>query len=141
MKLEFLGDLTDGGKHPWAIPERLIRLYDFNLEHARMFRAAVQRKLIDQGRSVNLVDIPFIEEVNCSLELRIAESDTGITTSDFINFKCDMTLAGYHEMIHMMEPFCDPAEEESTYKFQTYQWLYDAKDEEIDLLFSPGGSW
>jgi len=140
MRVEFLDDLTEGGKYPQAYPTSLLRLYDFDLEQAQLFRDVVQKKVIDLGQSLNLASESFIEEVNCSLELRIAESDAGVTTSDFKNFYCNTTLDGYREMLYMMEPFCDPAKED-IYNFQTYQWLYDPVDEEIDLLFSPDGHW
>ena len=140
MKVEFLDDISDDGHYPLTDPNRLIRLYDFDLEEALKFRDAIQGKLIDGRKSLKLADEPYITQISCTLELRIAKSDAGITTSDFINFYCDLTSGGYKHMLWMMEPFCDPKNEDA-YQFQSYQWLYDPAGDAIDLLFSPGGSW
>ena len=140
MKVEFLDDISGDGHYPLEDPNRLIRLYDFDLEEALKFRDAIQAKLLDKEEPLQLVNEPYITEIACNLEFRIGESDAGITTSDFINFYCDLTLDGYKHMLWMMEPFCD-AKNEDAYQFTSYQWLYNPTDDAIDLLFSPGGSW
>jgi hypothetical protein len=140
MKVEFLDDISGDGHYPSADPNRLIRLYDFDLEEALKFRDAIQTKLLDHGESLKLANESYIAEIACNLELRIGKSDAGVTTSDFINFYCDLTSDGYSHMLRMMEPFCDPKNEEA-YQFTSHQWLYDPTNDAIDLLFSPGGSW
>jgi hypothetical protein len=62
--------------------------------------------------------------------LRIADSDEGITTSDYQHFYCDLTTGSYREMIRLLAPFC----EKNT---DAYQYLYDL-DNPIDFLISGG---
>jgi hypothetical protein len=57
----------------------------------------------------------------------------GLKTRGNVNFECALTVPLYQEMILLMKGFC---ERESN----GYQWLY-GLDCEIDLLFSPGGTW
>jgi len=134
MKVEFLDDLTDGGKYPHADPQQLIRLYDFDSIEALRFRNALQSKIVDQQIEFNLMAEPFIERVNCNLTFRISKTDNGISTINNHNFYCDLTLDSYEHMIYLVEPFCEQKDNRG------YQWLYDL-DNLIDLLLSPGGSW
>ena len=42
MKLDFLDDLTDNGKFPWADPGKLLRLYDFDYIEAKQLSKVVK---------------------------------------------------------------------------------------------------
>jgi hypothetical protein len=80
MKLEYLDDLTDGGKYPRVDPVSLIRLFDFDPAQARMFRDAIQQTMIDRQGELDLSSLDFIKPVNCQLILRISREDEGIST-------------------------------------------------------------
>ena len=136
MKVEFLDDLTDVGKHPYADPVRLIRIFDFDLEEAINFRNVIKGVATNMYNKVDLTDEPFIEGINCNLILSISEMDKGILTEDGKTFHCYLTSASYNQIIYFLEPFCNAINSGG------YQWLYDpTDDEQIDLLLSPGGSW
>ncbi|MBG8552004.1 hypothetical protein [Hymenobacter guriensis] len=133
MRIEFLDDLTDGGKFPQADSTRLVRLFDFDKLQASQLRQIIQEVIIDSGRSLDLSRLNFIQVVNCNLMLRISDTDKGILMIDTQSFVCDMTIDKYREMIRLLRPFCDT-------ETSGYQWLYDL-DTPIDFLFSPGGFW
>jgi hypothetical protein len=133
MKIEFLDDISDGGRFPDADPNQLVRLYDFDNLQANMLRQTIQKVILENNKEVDLTTLDFIQAVNCNLTLQISDTDKGITTSDNKYFVCNLTVKKYGEMIFLMEPFCDK-------ETNGYQWLYDL-DTPIDFLFSPGGSW
>jgi hypothetical protein len=133
MKIEFLDDISDGGRFLHADPNQLVRLYSFDNLHARLLRHAIQNVIIESKKDIALTTLNFIQAINCNLTLQIADTDKGITTSDYKNFVCNLTIEKYKEMVFLMEPFCDK-------ETDGYQWLYDL-DTPIDFLFSPGGSW
>ena len=133
MKMEFLDDISDGGRFPHADPNQLVRLYDFKSSQASMLRQAIQKDIIENNKEIDLMTLDFIQSVNCSLALKISDTDKGIVSSDNKNFICNLTVEKYKEMVFLMEPFCDK-------ETNGYQWLYDL-DTPIDFLFSSGGSW
>lgn len=133
MKLEFLDDISDGGKYEGGVTDQLLRLYDFDKIQADKFRHAIQCTIIEKKETLDLSDLEFIEPINCNLTLRLAETGIGITTNDKTNFICDLTINEYKHMINLLEPFCI---EDSN----GYQWLYDLNTP-IEFLFSPGGTW
>lgn len=135
MKVEYLDDLTDGGRFTQVVSENLIRLYDFDFIEAMAFRELLLKIALGEQKSLNVTEQSFIEAVNCTLTFVIAKTDNGITTSDKLNFNCEMTKQSFSEMIHLIGSFCEPGDEGSG-----YQWLYEL-DNPIDLLFSPGGTW
>ncbi len=126
MKLDYISNYNKYGDH-------VVRLYDFDTVHANKFRNSIQHTVITNKQSLDLATIDFIERRNCQLVLRIAETDEGIVTADNINFFCDLTPAGYEQMVSLLEPFCKKAT-------KGYQWLYDI-DNPTDFLFSPAGTW
>jgi hypothetical protein len=138
MKVEFLPDLTDGGKYKQVVSEKLLRLYDFDYREALKFRQAVQETIVNKQSQLDLTSLPFIEPINCKLIFAISDDDIGIETEDDLLLICRLTIAAYEKMLYMMEPFCDPNETEAG-----YNWLYENYDVDsnIDLLFSPGGTW
>jgi hypothetical protein len=133
MKLEYLDDISESGRYTNMVSDKLIRLYDFDHEQARMLRDVIQKMIINEKRSVNFSSLEFILLVNCNLVLQISDTNGGVTRKDGFNFVCSLTIGNYREMIFNIEPFCEaPA--------GRYQWLYDL-DCPIDFLFSPGGTW
>jgi hypothetical protein len=133
MKLEYLDDISEGGRYTNVVSDKLIRLYDFDSGQACRLRHLIKKAILDEKRSIDLSSVEFIHPVNCNLVLQIANANEGITTSDNYNFVCTLTIDNYEEMIANIEPFCDPGS-------GGYQWLYDI-DCPVDLLFSPGGTW
>ncbi|MFI5148477.1 MAG: hypothetical protein ACHQRM_02015 [Bacteroidia bacterium] len=132
MKLEFLSDLTAGGRYKHVVSERLVRLYDFNRQEATKLRAAILEEVITHHKALSLSSLDFIQSLNSNLTFRISHENVGITTTDGMVLFLDQTIEQYKEMLNLMEPFC---ESESS----GYQWLIETC--EIDLLFSPGGTW
>ena len=133
MKLEFLNDISDGGKYPWADPNQLIRLYDFNSNQSELFRNSIQDTILQKGETLTINTLKFIQPINCSLQLRISNTDVGISTNDNQSFFCDLTLESYYRIVELLTPFCRN-------EMNGYQWLYDI-DTPIDFLYSPGGTW
>ncbi|MFT3826355.1 MAG: hypothetical protein QM731_20700 [Chitinophagaceae bacterium] len=138
MKLEFLADLTAGGKYNPSI-KKLVRLYDFGTEEARLFQQAIRNSIVECNGTLGLADLEFIELVNCNVTFRIAEEDTGLTTGDDVFFFCDLMLPTYKEMLDIIDVFC---KERKSYG---HNWLYDPWESgvksHIEFLFSPGGTW
>jgi hypothetical protein len=132
MKLEYLDDLTGAGKYPWADPQNLIRLYDF--EPAAVIALSDRLQLlIDEGHELVLSSLAFIHPVDCDLVLRISSRNIGITTVDKKMFYCDLTVEAYQQMIVLLQPFLQQNPD-------GYQWLYEL-DTAIDFLISKGGGW
>lgn len=107
MKLEFLDDLSDGGKFKDVVSEQLIRLYEFNNLQADALRKAIKQTIIEEGKELNIGEIDFIHKINCNLTLRISEANFGISRNDNSNFYCDLSIKGYENMISLIEPFCN----------------------------------
>jgi hypothetical protein len=126
MQLDYIENINEYG-------DNIVRLYDFNSAEASKFRQSVIQTLLKDKESLDFATIDFIESRNCTLILRISEEDTGITTIDKKHFFCDMTLAGYENMVVLLDQFCSK-------ETKGYQFLYDV-DSQIDFLFSPAGTW
>lgn len=133
MKIEYLNDISEGGRYTNVVSDNLIRLFDFDATQARRLQEIIKKAILDERGTVDLSSLEFIRSVNCNLVLRIADANEGITTNDNYNFVCSLMIGNYEEMIGGIEPFCKPG-------VGGYQWLYDI-DCAIDLLFSPGGTW
>ncbi|MBE9584347.1 hypothetical protein IM792_07805 [Mucilaginibacter sp. JRF] len=133
MKLEFLNDVSDGGKFPQVVTDQLIRLYDFDSLQADALRQEITSVIIQRGEDLKLSQLKFIEHFNCDLTLHLSDTDTGIIAVDEADFICDLTKGGYENMVNLLEPFCVEAE-------AGHQWLYEI-DTPIDFLFSPDGTW
>lgn len=126
MQLDYIHNINNSGEH-------MIRLYNFNKDQAIKFRKSIQDSILINKKSLFLNELDFIEARNCELTLRIADDDIGIISDDTVLFFCDLTLEGFQEMVDLLQPFCAK-------ETKGYQWLYDI-DNEIDFLFSPGGTW
>ncbi len=126
MQLDYIYDVNEYG-------DDIVRLYDFGMAQAILFRKALQETLITNKSDLDLSTLDFIQSRNCHLVLRIANEDMGITTSDNENFSCDLTIETYAQMISLLEPFCKK-------ETKGHQQLYDI-DSHTDFLFSPAGTW
>ena len=133
MKLEYLKDISEGGRYTNVVSDELIRLYDFDHEQARMLKDVIKKVIIDEKTSVDFSSLDFIFPVNCNLVLQISNANEGVTRKDNYNFVCCLTIDNYKEMIFNIEPFCKAGS-------GGYQWLYDLNCP-IVFLFSPGGTW
>lgn len=123
MKLKFLENINEFDEHA-------IRLNDFDKVQAGMFMQIIHDFTTQSRIIIELSDYEFIEFINCKLTLRLAETDEGIVTEDFIHFFCDLTAGGYAEMEKLILPFCQK-------ETDAFQYLYDL-DNPIDFIFSAG---
>jgi hypothetical protein len=123
MKLKFLRDINEYDEHA-------IRLNDFDKSQAGIFLQILSELASKKFNTIELSDFEFIEAINCSLTLRISETDEGIVTDDYKHFYCDLTTDGYNEMIKLIEPFCIK-------ETDAYRILYDL-DNPIEFIFSAG---
>jgi hypothetical protein len=125
MMLDYIDNIN-------AYGDNVVRLYDFDRLQAVKFRQCLQETVI-LNKQFDLSTADFIESRNCYLILRISEEDEGITTTDNINFYCDLSISAYEQMIALLEPFCIK-------ETKGHQYLYDV-DSLTDFLFSPSGTW
>jgi len=132
MKIEFLGDISNGELFKDVVSDKLVRLFDFDSNEAGKFQNAI-KKLIETGNRITLDSLPFIEPVNCSLTLSVDTEDSGIVKQGDGTFECKLTRDSYQEMVSLIQPFVDK-------ESGGHQWLYNTMAE-IDFLFSPGGTW
>ena len=126
MELDFIEKVNEFG-------ESVVRLYNFDMEEAIKFKAALDFAILEHKKSLDLTKLSFIEPRNCSLALHITEENLGIQTLDSKAFFCCLTLEGYQEMSQLLEPYTKRVT-------KGYKVLYDV-DTPIDFLFAPGGSW
>jgi hypothetical protein len=132
MKIEFLNDISNGGQFKDVVSDKLIRLFDFKSDEAEKFQKAI-KNLIENEKRIIVDSLTFIKPVNCSLALFIDTKDLGIIKTGEKEFECRLTKDSYKEMVYLIQPFVDN-------ESNGYQWLYDNMAD-IDLLFSPGGTW
>jgi hypothetical protein len=78
MKLEFLDGISDRGKYPQVISERLVRLYDFNPNQTLLLKDAIQKNIIDIRKEINLSSLWFIDGVDCGLAFQISDEEIGL---------------------------------------------------------------
>ena len=126
MQLDYIDEINEYG-------DNIVRLYDFNSSEADKFMKTVHQTLVLNKEPLELTTIDFIAARNCKLTLRISAEDEGITTSNKMQFYCDLTIAGYERMIALLQQFCNK-------ETKGYQFLYDI-DSQTDFLFSPAGTW
>jgi hypothetical protein len=126
MKLDYISNINEYG-------DDVVRLYDFDMAQAILFRDAIQEIVLNKKQALELSSLPYIESRNCMLTLRITEEDLGIEIQRSAQLYCDLTLEAYITMVKLLEPFCNR-------ETKGYKCLYDV-DSPTDLLFSPGGTW
>ncbi len=126
MELDYLDHIN-------AYGDNIVRLYNFDKSQALKFCNILHQTLIVAQKNLVLDTVDFIQGRNCSLTLRLSETDEGITSEDNKKFFCDLTLATYENMLLLLQPFCKK-------ETKAYQYLYDV-DSLTDFLFTPNGSW
>ncbi len=136
MKLEYMHDLTANGKFINVVSENLIRLWDFNQAESKLFHELIQNfaknDLVDQ---LELHNEEFIIPINCHLTLIKDKDNVGISRISNNEFHCKVTTEEYRNMAEYIKPFI-------LADTSGYQWLLEqVTDDNIDLLFSPGGTW
>lgn len=135
MKLDFLEDMTGGGKYKNVVSENLVRLYDFDQKEAKQLQQAIIDFLKQKFLSLNISELPFIESIECHLIFNISDTDEGIMkTAEKNVFHCNLIENGFIAMCAIMNPFIE-------YDSSGYNWLCEVSDDNIDFLFSPGGTW
>jgi hypothetical protein len=132
MKIEFLDNISNGGRFNDVVSDKLIRLFDFDSVEAKKFQKTI-KILIENEERIVLDSLAFMKPINCSLTLSVDNKNLGIIKSGEKEFECKLTRDAYREMISLIQPFVD-------HESSGYQWLYDNMAD-IDFLFSPGGSW
>jgi hypothetical protein len=125
MELDYIENVN-------GLEEHVVRLYNFDMAEAILFRTLLIETIIEQRQQLDLSQVPFITPRNCNLILGLFKSDEGILSKDQQTFYCVLTLKGFTNMIDLITPFCNKAS-------RGYQYLYDI-DNPIDLLFSPTAS-
>src|SRR5262245_46270964 len=120
MKLEFLDDITDGGKYPDADPDKLIRLFSFDHDEAEKLINVIQFWIVSKGASLEVSTLPFVQPINCSLLFEISATDQGIEVSTENRFVCMLSVEGYKRMIGFIRAFSDQRNE-----MNGFNWLYD----------------
>lgn len=133
MKLEFLDDITGGGRYPLADPKELLRLYDFDDFELMTIRHLIKRSLIDRDGQIIISNLDFVNAMNCTLTLGVASEDAGIilTGNNGRDFYGEFCRETYINMVGIIDHLGDG-----------YNWLYDPRTEnEIDFLISGGGTW
>jgi hypothetical protein len=139
MKLEYLDDISDGGKYPGADPDKLIRLYDFDLIELEKLKRAIQKNLIDKGNELVISNLSYVQPLNCTLTFLVSDLDLGVKfpPEKGNNFFGRFSKHNYRDMLLIIDSL--------TYSgyVNGYNWLYDpGVDEKIDLLLSSGvGGW
>lgn len=131
MKLEYLDDLSEGGKYKGVVSENLIRLYDFEQDETNLLVNLINQQLIINQQGLDLTTVAFIQPVNCSLILQLAPNDEGIVvTVEAGFFICKLTEQTYIKALADMKAVKDG-----------YNWLCDTSRDNIDFLYSAGGTW
>ena len=125
MELDFRDNINEYG-------ENVVRLYNFDKYEAIKFRDLIKDTIVDKKQKLVLSQVDFIETRNCNLVLGLFKTDEGIFSVDQKTFYCALTLEGYHNLLDLIEPFCEKDK-------RGYQYLYDI-DNPTDFLFAPAGS-
>ena len=125
MELDFRDNINEYG-------ENVVRLYNFDKYEAIKFRDLIKDTIVDKKQKLVLSQVDFIETRNCNLVLGLFKTDEGIFSVDQKTFYCALTLEGYHNLLDLIEPFCEKDK-------RGYQYLYDI-DNPTDFLFAPSGT-
>ena len=125
MELDFIDNINEYG-------ENVVRLYNFDKSQAIKFRDLIKETIVERKQKLVLSQVDFIEIHNCNLILGLFKTDEGIFSVDHKTFYCALTLEGYHNMLNLIEPFCNK-------DTRGYQYLYDL-DNPTDFLFAPAGT-
>ncbi len=124
MVLDYIHSINEYG-------DAIVRLSNFNMQEAIAFKDLVYQAIFIQKVTLELSQVNFIKSKNCTLSFSLCSTDEGIVTENNHDFNCQLTLAGYTQLLKNIEPFCQK-------ETKGYKYLYDI-DSSIDLLFSPSG--
>ena len=132
MKLEYLGEISEGGKYKDVVSENLIRLYDFGQKETTQLVNLIYHRLILDKQSLDLTTVDFIQPINCHVTLQLSSSDEGVIKTDKAEFFiCLLTEQTYINAIEYMKAAADDG----------YNWLCHTSTDDIDFLYSAGGTW
>jgi hypothetical protein len=132
MKLEYLYDISDGAKYKDVVSENLIRLYDFGQKETTQLIDLMYQQLVIGRQSIDLTTVDFIKAVNCLLILQVSSIDKGVLKTDKPTvFTCELTEQAYMNTIEYMKAAAKSG----------YNWLCDTSSDDIDFLYSAGGTW
>ena len=132
MKLELLKDLSEGGKYKNVSSENLVRLYDFDKAETERLIQLIVEYLIENSQSLQLSSLNFIESLNCNLLLKISNKDEGIIATEKADtLICSLTTDSYQAMVEIMIKVSENG----------FNWLCDTSIDDIDFLYSKGGTW
>jgi hypothetical protein len=132
MKLEYLDDISEGGKYKDGVSENLIRLYDFGQKETTQLVNLIYQRLIVDKQSLDLTTIDFIEPINCHVTLQLSSSDEGVIKTD----KADIFIVKLME-----QTYITATEYMNAAADNGYNWLCDTSTDDIDFLYSTGGTW
>lgn len=124
MLLDYIHNINEYG-------DAIVRLSNFNQKEAILFRDILLQAIVTNKQPLNLNQINFIKSKNCTLCFELSATDEGVVTENNIDFICQLTMAGYMQLLQHIEPYCQK-------ETKGYKYLYDI-DSSIDLLFSPSG--
>ncbi len=122
MELDYIENVN-------GLEQNIVRLYNFNKAEAIQFRDLIQDTIVSKKQKLDLSQVDFITPRNCNLIFGLFKSDEGIITQDNKTLFCVLTLAGFENMVQLLNPFC-------LRESKGYQYLYDV-DNPTDLLFCP----
>jgi|CoawatStandDraft_6_1074263.scaffolds.fasta_scaffold02749_2 hypothetical protein len=122
MELDYIENVN-------GLEQNIVRLYNFNKAEAIQFRDLIQDTIVSKKQKLDLSQVDFITSRNCNLIFGLFKSDEGIITQDNKTLFCVLTLAGFKNMVQLLNPFC-------LRESKGYQYLYDV-DNPTDLLFCP----
>lgn len=125
MKLDYISNYN-------AYGENILRLYNFDMSQAIMFRDLIQDVIVNRNQRLDLSKVDFVEESEYNLILGVFKTDEGILSDDNKNFVCALTLDGFINMLKLLEPFCNK-------ETKGHQYLYEI-DNPTDFLFAPAGT-
>lgn len=92
MKLEYLNNISDGGKFRQVVSENLVRLYGFDHDQTEALAHLIHQNLLLNKQALDLSNVAFIESLSCQLVLQLSHVDKGILPSDQVNsFTCYLT--------------------------------------------------
>ncbi|ULQ55838.1 hypothetical protein KJS94_14405 [Flavihumibacter rivuli] len=132
MKLEYLSDIGDDGKYKDVVSENLIRLYNFGQKETTMLVNLIYQRLILDKQNLDLTTADFIQSINCHVTLQLSSNDEGvIKTEKEDTFICKLTEQSYNTIIEYMKAAADSG----------HNWLCDTSIDNIDFLYSAGGTW
>jgi hypothetical protein len=125
MKLEYLSEGPDDSG--------LIRLYDYGSSEVRELRTVASELATGARERIALHEESWIASVDgCKLILRRDRRNSGIRQLGSLNFECELSADGWHNVEGLLESFCGSTTSE-------FQWL--THQGKISFLISHSGRW